>query len=122
MRDRVAHQEALHLVALFVAQEIEMRLRLDAFGQNRDMQVLAEAQDRAHDRRRLMVGAHLVHEGAVELDLVERECVQGRERGIAGAEIVHRDGDAERLDLTQEVQRAVEILDQGGFGDLDFEP
>ncbi len=37
----------------------------------------------------------LARERAIDLDLVEREAAQIAERGIAGAEIVHRDADAE---------------------------
>ena len=43
-------------------------------------------------------------------------------RRIAGAEIVHRDFDAERLDLPQRRERAVQIAHQRRLGNLDLEP
>ena len=60
--------------------------------------------------------------GAVDLDLVERERLQIAQRGIAAAEIVHRDAHAERLEPAQQRQAALEILDQHAFGDFEFEP
>ena len=49
----------------------------------------AKADDGAHDRLRVAIGVEAAHEGAVDLDLVEREAAQIAQRRIAGAEIVH---------------------------------
>jgi len=49
----------------------------------------------------------LARERAVDLDLVGREAA---ERGIAGAEIVHRDADAELAGLLPEFRKALESL------------
>ena len=50
-----AAQIALHLRAAVPPQECELLLRLDPFGDNRDAEALAEADDRAHDRPPLLV-------------------------------------------------------------------
>ena len=44
------------------------------------------------------------------------------QRGIAGAEIVQRDADAERAELVQRRERRVVVRDQDGFGDLQLQP
>ena len=44
------------------------------------------------------------------------------QRGIAGAEIVERDVNAERAELVQRRQRRVVVRDQDGFRDLQLQP
>ena len=58
---------------------------------------LRERDDRAGDRRALVVLAEGGDEAAVDLQHVEREAVQVGERRVAGAEVVEREADAERL-------------------------
>src|ERR1700737_4569297 len=121
-RRRLAEQIALHRVAAFLGEEAELLLGLNALGDNRHFEAVAEIDDGADDRRGLRIAAEIHHEGAVDLDLVERESLQVAERGIARAEIVHRDPPAARLQPPDQCQAAVEILDQHAFGDFNFEP
>ena len=118
---RASEQIALHLVAKFVLQELQFGVGLDAFRQHRQAQSTSEAEHGADDGRGLIVAMDRLDERAVDLDLVERKRAQVRERRIAGAEIVHGDADAERLDLPQGGQRAVEVANQRGLGDLDLQ-
>ena len=83
---------------------------------------MAKTDDGADDRGRLRIAAEIHDEGAVDLDLVERERLQIGQRRIAAAEIVHRDAHAERLQPPQQRQPAVEIVDQHAFGDLELQP
>ena len=92
-----------------------------AFGKHGQTKPATEAQDRPDNGRGLTVGIDRPDKGTVDLDLVERKCAQVRERRIAGAEIVHRDTNTERLDLPQGRQRAVEIANKRGFGDLNLQ-
>src|SRR5260370_41783764 len=113
---------SLNLIAEFGAQETQLLAGLDPFRQHRQLEPAPDAKHRANDGRRLFVGVDRLDEGAIDLDLVERECPQVRQRRVTGPEIVHRDADAKRLELTQRRQRPIEIADQRGFGDLQFEP
>ncbi len=61
-------------------------------------------------------------EGAVHLDLVEREAAQIAQRRVAGAEIVHRDADAELLQPVQGRQRLLAVVHEDPLGDLELEP
>ena len=115
-------QIALHRVAAFLGEEGELLLGLDALGDDRHFEAVAEADHGADDRGRLRIAAEIDDEGAVDLDLVERERLQIAQRGIAAAEIVHRDAHAERLQPPQQRQAAVEILDQHALGDFELEP
>ncbi|GCC44573.1 hypothetical protein chiPu_0028521, partial [Chiloscyllium punctatum] len=120
-RSRPADQIALHRVAAFLGKEGELGLGLDAFGDDRHFKAVAEIDHRAHDRGRLRIAAEIDDEGAVDLDLVERKRLQIAQRGIAAAEIIHRDAHAERLQPAQQRQAAVEILDQHTLGDFELE-
>src|SRR4051812_8842287 len=75
-RLRPAEEIALHRVAALVREEAELLLGLDALGNDRHFETVAEIDDGAHDRRRLRVAPEIHHKGAVDLDLVERERLQ----------------------------------------------
>ncbi len=61
-------------------------------------------------------------EGAVDLDLVRGDVGQRRERGIAGAEIVDGDADAELAEHRQDLGLEVILGDERVFRHLDHEP
>src|SRR3954464_6130606 len=87
-RRGLAEQIALHRVAAFLRQETELLDGLDALGDDRHFEAMAKIDDGAHDRRRLRIPAEIDDEGAVDLDLVERERLQIAQRGVPTAEIV----------------------------------
>src|SRR6267154_1557020 len=119
-RRGLADEITLHRVAALLGEEAELLLGLDALGDDRHFQAVAEVDDGANDRRRLRAAAEVHDEGAVDLDLVERERLQIAQRGIAAAEIVHRDAHAERLQPPQQRKAAIEILDQHALGDFEL--
>src|SRR6478752_3759237 len=110
-RRRLAEQIALHPIAAFMRQETELLRGFDALGDDRHFEAMAEVDDGADDCRRLRIFAEIDDEVAVNLDLVERERLQIAQRGVAAAEIVHRDPYPERLEPPQQRQTTVEILD-----------
>jgi hypothetical protein len=48
--------------------------------------------------------------------------LQIAQRGIAGAEIVERDADADRPQIVQQLQGLVGPFEEDGFGDFDLQP
>ena len=92
---------ALRLIAQLALQELELGLRLHPFGQDREAQPAPKPKDGANDGRGLVIRIDRPDKRAVDLDLVERERQQVGKRGIAGAEIVHRDANAQGLDQSQ---------------------
>src|SRR5450756_2082882 len=86
-----AEQEALHLVAAFGAQPVELVHGLDAFRRRGDVEAAAQPRDRPHDRDAIRTLRQILDERAVDLDLVERKASEIAEAGISGAKIVHRD-------------------------------
>src|SRR5271168_2723013 len=113
---------SLRFVAAFPIENGKLALGLDAFGQNGDIEALAQRHHRADDRLGRRTRLYLAHEGTIELDLVERKSPKRFEGGVAGSKIIERNRHAERPDLTQGVQRASPVLHDGGFRQLQLQP
>ena len=79
---------------------------------------MAERDDRPHDRGIAGVRVHRRDERAVDLDLIELEPREVRERRVAGAEVVDRDADAERAQATDDRLRLGRVGDDRALGDL----
>src|SRR5690606_36527988 len=103
----LAEEIALHLVAAAAQQEPLLRGGLDAFGDDRDAQRPAYGDDGLDDRLVLDVVRDLEDERAVDLQRIDRETFELRERRVARAEIVDREPDAQLLDREQLLHCAV---------------
>src|SRR6185295_4574615 len=57
-------------------QAVPDGLGLDALGDDLEAEVAAEVDRRAHDRRVVLAAVHADDEGAVDLDLVDRQAAQ----------------------------------------------
>ena len=121
-RRRPAEQEALHGLAAGGPQHRRLVLRLDALGDRVDAERPRQADDRRDDGARAGVGIDAADEGAVDLQLLEREVDEVAEVGIAGAEIVDGDRDAHVGKLLQDHRRALAVLHHRRFGDFEFQP
>src|ERR1700716_4625369 len=95
--------------------------RLDPFRRGGDAETLAEAGHRLDDGGAIALVGNVLDEGAVDLDLVERKAAQIAQRRIAGAEVVHRDLDAESAELVQRRQGRFILVQQDRLGDLELE-
>lgn len=71
----------------------------DAFGDGFDAEAAGQLQDCAGDD----VGSAVGHEGTVEFDLDDRAGGEQRQSGLAGAEVVECDADAEGVQLGEGV-------------------
>ena len=76
LREYLTLLEALVLVAAQHLQELELLGGFDAFGDDLEIERVAERDDRAHDRGVVIAGGHFADEGAVDLELVDREALQ----------------------------------------------
>src|SRR5205823_1476867 len=66
----------------------DLGLVLHALGEHVEAERTRQADDRGHDRVVLGVGAEPVDEGPVDLQQVDRQPLEARERRVAGAEVV----------------------------------
>ena len=121
-RERAGEHEALAAVALFLLQLTELVLLLDALGERLQPELLAELHERADERARLGRVADRAHERAVDLEDVDGELPQVRERRVAGSEVVDGDADAELLDRAELLCGRVGVVHDRGLGELDDEP
>lgn len=87
------------------------------------MSRLSASDHRAHDRETLgLVVRCAHHEAAVDLDRIEPRSAEIAERGIACAEIVERQLDAQPSQLVQDLERSGISVDEHAFGHFQLQP
>src|SRR5207248_989297 len=86
--ERPAEVVTLGEIASEVRQALEGDLVLDAFGDNVQSEVVAEIDGGADDDQIAFVVWQRGDEAAIDLQLVDRQALEVRKRGVAGAEIV----------------------------------
>src|SRR4051794_36239181 len=91
-RHRVGGRRATEVVALRqraagVAEELVLRRGLDTLGDGGHPEAAGEREDGADDRRGLRVLGGGGQEGAVDLEDVDGQLAQARQRGVPGAEV-----------------------------------
>jgi hypothetical protein len=111
----------LDLVAAEVAQAAQLPLRLDALGDDPQRQAVAEVDDRLHDDLVVRAVLEVLHERLVDLQPLDRQALDVGERGVAGAEVVDREGHAELVQVAQALRRGLAVLDDRVLGELDVE-
>src|SRR6516165_3392658 len=91
---RLAEGKALRVFAAQLVELDRVRVGLGALGNDVHAEVVGESDDRFQDHwtRPALRGAD---KGLVDLQRIEREALQIGQRGVAGAEIVDREPDAE---------------------------
>jgi len=95
--------------------------RLDALGDDRELQRMSEVRGRVDDHAILLVRLEAEHERLVELQRVDREIAQVAERREAGAEVVDRHADAEPVQVFDDAACAAWVEHHRALGDLELE-
>src|SRR5688572_2537130 len=121
--DRLAVEEALALVARKPSQKPHLRIGLDALCHDLQAQAVAERDDGLGEHALVgtRAGADVAHEGAVDLQLVDRQVPEIREARVAGAEVVHRERHPERLQALQRGDGGVDVVHHRALGELHLE-
>src|SRR5205807_1234929 len=86
--ERLRNVIALRNVAAEMREGGEDLLGLDAFGDDGELEVVREIDERAYDLRVLRRFQHRLHEHQVDLELIERQVREVVHRRITGAEVV----------------------------------
>jgi hypothetical protein len=94
---------------------------LDAFGHDRQVEVLGQVEHGVADRRVLGRARQVLDEGAVDLQHRDREALQVGQRGIAGAEVVDRDARVALGHLGEDGLGVRRVDHQRAFGDLEHQ-
>src|SRR2546425_4479680 len=84
-------QESLHPIAAEAAQGGQLLLSLDTLCDHGEIECVSKVDDRAGDSRAATIFADSLHKGSVDLDVVQRECLQVGEGGEACTEVVEPD-------------------------------
>src|SRR5262250_2194971 len=95
---------------------------LDIFRRHLHAETAAKADNGMHDGCSIGGLLDRAHETRIDLELVEWKAPQIKQARIAGAEIVERKAHADAFEPQHRQFRALEIAEQGGFGELKFEP
>ena len=120
-RHGAPEQEALGEVAALVGEPIEIGVAFDSLGGRLEAQARADLDDGVDQLGPFAALLEIGDVALVDLDLVEAQFAQMMEAGIARAEIVERDLDAEILQRRQSAARRLRSLSKRGLGDLDLE-
>src|SRR5581483_9531575 len=119
---RAGEVVALGTVAAELPQQLEGAGVFDPFRDDLEVEAVAELDRGANDRSIAVVDREVADEGAVDLDLADRETTQVGERGVTGAEVVDGEADAHRRQLLQQLLRTFRIAHQHRLRDLQLEP
>jgi len=96
----------------------ELTRRLDSFGGNAQTERMAETHDGCDDRGVFLALTEPVDERPVDLQRMDRQGLQVRERRLTGTEVVDRDLDAESAQPRQDPADALGVVHEHPLGDL----
>ena len=84
-------------------------------------EIVSEFDGRPDDDGVALVLDEPQHERLVDLDLIDGQTVETRQRRLAGAEVVDGDRDSHAAQPVQDADGATGIDDERAFGDLERE-
>src|SRR6185369_5529268 len=103
--ERVTEQEALRVVASERPQRLELGRRLESLGDRRQLERVCEPDDRLDDAGVLRLAAEPADERAVDLQRLDREALEVRQRRVSGPEVVDAQTHALAAQRLQRVDR-----------------
>src|SRR6185437_5443246 len=119
-RQRRAEMESLVLIAAEGAQELELLGGLDPLGDHFELQAVRQGDDGLDDGG-IYLALEIPDEGAVDLQLVDREAAQIVDARVAGAEVIDRHQHAHAAQLLEDRRRLLRIGHHRALGELDLE-
>jgi len=120
-RQRRAAEEALDLLAAGASEELLLFGVLHPFGDHRQLQAVGEGDDGAGDGGVVVVVGQAGDERLVDLQDVDGQALEVAERGVAGAEVVDRQLQAELLERLEDRQGFLLAVHHEGFGDFQLQ-
>ncbi len=119
------HRPTVHValkgMASKTAEKQRLHLGLHALGYRRNAKIAGNVQDGLDDDAIILVGLQVVDERAIDLERVDRQALQMRQRGIARAKIIESDLDAECFQRGERHVDFGDIVEHDVFGKLDRE-
>jgi hypothetical protein len=111
----------LHFVATVLPEKRELRLVLDAFGDDIQLESVRHREKRFRNR-----GVFPVHDDAsskrlVDLQRVQRKVLEIVKHRVSGAEVVHGEADTHAPEMQQHVEGWLVVAHDAPLGNLDLE-
>src|SRR3979490_2437405 len=120
-RDGFAYQVTLHLIASQLKEQRHLFLGFDAFRDHVEPQRMRQRNDRLDDGETIFALRHANDETAIDFEVVNRKSCDVGERGIPGAEIIHRDLDTESAQGLQHWNDRLDVFHDDALSDLEVE-
>jgi hypothetical protein len=102
-------------------QKLDLLRSFHPFRDHPQLQAVRHRDDGRHQRSVILICADVAHKRLVNLERMHRKALQVGQAGIAGAEIVQRQLDSHVTQLDELAKRALVMLHQNAFGDLQLE-
>ena len=116
-----AAEVTLERVAPELVEARELRRSFDALGDDAQLERAGEADDCAHDGFAAVVLVESLHERAVDLEHLDREGLEVRQRRVTRAEVVDDEMRAEAAQRREDARRGRRVVHQHALGDLEPE-
>ena len=116
---RGAEQVALAHLAPDRPQLVELQRGLDPLGDAAQPERARQAHDRGRDRGAVGALADALHERAVDLEHLDGQALEVRERRVPGAEVVDREVQPERAQRAERAHRRLGVAHQRRLRDLE---
>src|ERR1700737_1063046 len=100
---------ALHGAAAGLFKVARLGLRLDAFRNQIQAQAAGDPDDGQHHWKMTVLMLFFLDKRLVDFYRLNREPVQGGQRGVAGTKVIHRNADAELAKLVELIDRMLRI-------------
>src|SRR5262249_38156022 len=115
-RHRFLESVALFFQELFCLTSCMLVVLFDALGCGRQTKTTREPQDSPNDHQALPILDHTINKPAINLDLVEIQCLQLCKRRIPGPEIVEGDSNSRLPQFVDHSLRHVDIFYKRALG------
>src|SRR5574341_1852808 len=112
---------ALGPITVPLAENVKLLLALHPFGYHLEPQRARDRHHRGRDGGIGGVGVDVAHEGLVDLQRVDGECLEIAERRVTGTEVVDGDPHPQSLELAQYLDGVLGVLHGQALGDLQLQ-
>ena len=103
------------------ADEVELCAPLDALGHHLEVEAARHGEDRVHHRDVVRAVGDAGDEAAVDLQDIEAEALEVRERRVAGAEVIERQAHAHDAQARELLHHLDVVVEHHALRDLEFE-
>src|SRR6266568_5586575 len=102
-------------------EKVTLLVVLDALGDRPQAELVRDEKHRGHDRLIAALSRDIDDEAAIDLDRVDGELLEVRERRLSGPEVVDGDRDSHLAQAAQNAAASLVLVDGDALGQLQLE-